>query len=251
MKICIGSTKENIGRLAALEGIRIIRKAIEENGVARIVLATGASQFEMLKALVLTNEIDWSSVVMFHLDEYIGLQADHPASFRKYLTDRFLNLVPPLKEHYLINGEGENARDECEKLSAIIAKHTIDVAFVGIGENGHLAFNDPPADFENQKPYIVVDLDEACRRQQVAEGWFSSLEKVPGRAITMSVRQIMKSKHIICSVPGKRKAKAVRDSIENEVSELYPSSVLREHERCSLYLDEESSRLVSQVWVSE
>ena len=245
MKICIESTKEKLGQLAAEEGSELIKRVISEKGSASIILATGASQFEVLKALVSIKEIDWSKVIMFHLDEYIGLPATHPASFRKYLMDRFINKVPSLKEKYLINGEAESPDEECEQLSEIIAKYPIDVAFVGIGENGHLAFNDPPADFQTEQPFIVVELDEDCRRQQLGEGWFSSLEDVPHRAISISVRQIMKSRYIICSVPGGRKAQAVKNCLENEVSNVYPSSILREHSNCSIFLDEESSSLLT------
>lgn len=245
MNICIDATKEKIGQLAAEEATKIIKRVISEKGFASIILATGASQFEVLKALVSTDEIDWSKVIMFHLDEYIDLPATHPASFRKYLLERFVNLVPTLKEKYLINGEAENPNEECEQLGEIIAKNPIDLAFVGIGENGHLAFNDPPADFETQQSYIVVELDEDCRRQQMSEGWFPSLEDVPPKAISMSIQQIMKSQCIICSVPGKRKAKAVKNCLENEVSNKYPSSILREHPNCSIYLDEDSSSLLS------
>lgn len=245
MNICIDATKEKIGLLAAEKATEIIKRAIAERGFATIILATGASQFEVLKALTSKHEIDWSKVIMFHLDEYIDLPATHPASFRKYLKDRFLILVPPLKAKYLINGEAKDPEEECERLSEIIAKYTVDVAFVGIGENGHLAFNDPPADFEVEQPYIVVELDEKCRRQQLGEGWFSSLEDVPYKAISISVQQIMKSQYIICSVPGERKAQAVKNCLENEVSNLYPSSILREHPNCSVYLDEDSSSLLT------
>lgn len=245
MNICIEATKEKLGQLAAEEATEIIKRVISEKGFASIILATGASQFEVLKALVSVNEIDWSKVIMFHLDEYIDLPATHPASFRKYLMDRFVNLVPTLKEKYLINGEAKSPIEECEQLGEIIAKYPVDVAFVGIGENGHLAFNDPPADFETEQPYIIVELDEDCRRQQLGEGWFPSLEDVPHKAISMSIQQIMKSQYIICSVPGERKAQAVKNCLENEVSNIYPSSILREHPNCSIYLDEESSSLLT------
>ncbi len=195
----------------------------------------------MLSALVKEN-IDWTKVTAFHLDEYIGLPESHPASFRKYLRERFASLVPLRKFNY-VNGEDDPKR-ECKRLKKIIRKKSIDVAFVGIGENGHLAFNDPPADFDTEEPYLIVNLDEACRRQQLGEGWFASLEDVPLRAISMSIRQIMKSKAIICSVPDLRKAEAVRRTLKEPVSPEVPASVLRTHSDTWLYLDKDSASKV-------
>ena len=169
----------------------------------------------------------------------------HPASFRKYLQDKFLSKVPPLQHAWLINGE-VNPEQECNRLGELIARHPIDLALVGIGENGHLAFNDPPADFETGKPYIIVELDEACRKQQWGEGWFGSIEDVPRRAISMSVKQMLQSKHIICSVPDSRKALAVKNTLEQQVSNLYPASILQTHPGCHLYLDENSAALLSK-----
>lgn len=181
---------------------------------------------------------------MFHLDEYIGLPLSHPASFRKYLLERFITKVPALKAAYLINGESDPIA-ECARVGALIEQNPIDVALVGIGENGHLAFNDPPADFDTEDPYIVVQLDDACRRQQLGEGWFHSLQEVPAQAISMSIKQILKSKHIICSVPDARKALAVKNSLENEVGNLYPASILQTHPHCSFYFDTNSAQLLS------
>ncbi|MFO7934394.1 MAG: deoxyribodipyrimidine photo-lyase [Bacteroidales bacterium] len=177
--------------------------------------------------------------------EYAGITEEHPASFRKYLMERFIRRVPALSAYHLIDGSRLEPLEECERLNRIISDHQIDVALVGIGENGHLAFNDPPADFETEDPYILVELDEACRKQQLGEGWFESLEEVPGRAITMSIKQIMKSGHIICSVPDKRKAEAVRDCLEKPVSPLRPASILQEHPSCSIFLDRDSASLLS------
>jgi glucosamine-6-phosphate deaminase len=210
-----------------------------------LILATGTSQFQTLKYLIADNSIDWSKVVMFHLDEYIGLPITHRASFRKYLQERFLSKVPPLKGAHLVNGE-KPAKAECQRLGHLITDHPIDVALVGIGENGHLAFNDPPADFETTDPYIVVNLDAACRAQQFGEGWFKSIDEVPLQAISMSVQQILKSKHIICSVPDERKAVAVKNCIEHPVSNLYPASVLKNHKACILFLDEASARALKR-----
>src|SRR5258706_2063032 len=200
MKINIYNNPHELGNAEGSTAGQLICEAIEESGSANVILATGTSQFETLNHLIDEEGIDWSKVVMFHLDEYIGLPITHPASFRKYLKERFLSNVPELKEVYLINGEAY-PQAECDRIGAIISKHPIDVALVGIGENGHLAFNDPPADFETEEPYIIVELDEPCRKQQFGEGWFRSFEEVPGLAISMSVNQILKSKHIICSVP--------------------------------------------------
>lgn len=228
-----------LGRAAGEKAAQLIREAIANNGTANIILATGTSQFETLKALI-AEDIQWNKVVMFHLDEYISLPITHPASFRKYLRERFLSQVSPLKDAWLINGEG-GAHQECSRLSNLIRNHPIDVALIGIGENGHLAFNDPPADFETDEPYIVVELNEACKKQQLGEGWFRSIEEVPQKAISMSVKQILKSKNIICSVPGERKAEAVKHTLENEISNLYPSTILKTHNHCSLFIDDTSA----------
>ncbi len=243
MNIEIFPDRESLGAHASAQGAEWIKEAISQKNEANVILATGASQFETLQALIQDKDIDWSKVRMFHLDEYIGMAITHKASFRKYLTERFLDQVPPLKEAVLINGEGD-AKQECERLGEIIKKYPIDVAFVGIGENGHLAFNDPPADFEVEDPYIVVDLDLQCRQQQMGEGWFNSLEEVPKQAISMSIKQIMKSKHIICAVPDERKAQAVKNCLTLAVSNLYPSSILQEHASCNCYLDRGSASLL-------
>lgn len=243
MEIIISHTKEELGKQAATKGAHLIRIAIEEKGQANIIVATGASQFEMLAELV-KEEIDWSKVTAFHLDEYIGLPATHPASFRKYLKERFADIVKPKTFHY-VNGDMD-PEEECNRLGSIIANHPIDVAFVGIGENSHLAFNDPPADFETEEAFLAVDLDEACRKQQMGEGWFPTLADVPGRAISMSVRQIMKSAAIICSVPDERKANAVQLTVEGEVINTVPASILQDHNATWLYLDSKSASLLNQ-----
>ena len=244
MKIVVCNTKEELGQKAGLEGAERIRRALRSRGSANIILATGTSQFEMLGNLLKAQDLDWSKVTGFHLDEYVGLPATHPASFRRYLRERFVSRVSLRAFHYL-NGEGD-ARAECRRVGEIIKRHPIDVAFVGIGENGHIAFNDPPADFETEEPYLVVNLDEACRRQQLGEGWFKTLDDVPGQAISMSVRQIMKSGAIICAVPDARKAKAAKLCLEGPVSPLAPSSILQNHTQALIYLDRDSSALLSQ-----
>jgi len=237
------ATKVEMGRAAAEEAATALREAIARKGRAHAIAATGASQFEFLDALTATPGIDWSKVVFFHLDEYVGMPESHPASFRRYLKERIVARVHPGAFHF-IAGDAPDTAAEVRRVGDLIRAHPIDAAFVGIGENGHLAFNDPPADFETEEPYLVVSLDEACRRQQLGEGWFAGLEDVPRRAISMSVRQILKSERIVCVVPDARKARAVRDCLQEEVSPLRPASILRTHPRTSLYLDEASASLL-------
>lgn len=244
MNLSIAKDPIELGQQAGSQAAALIRAAIEKNGEAFIILATGASQFETLNRLINEPGIDWSVVTMFHLDEYIGLPESHGASFRKYLKERFLAKVPPLKAVYLVDGEADPIA-ECSRLHDAITAITIDVALVGIGENGHLAFNDPPADFETKAAYIIVDLDEPCRRQQLGEGWFESLEAVPSKAISMSIHQIMQSTAIICSVPDSRKAEAVRNTLEQKPDPAYPASILQTHADCRFFLDRNSAALLS------
>jgi glucosamine-6-phosphate deaminase len=243
MKISIYDTATELGNAAGTAAAQLIRESIQEKNTANIILATGTSQFETLKQLTSEKNIDWSKVTMFHLDEYIGLPITHPASFRRYLQERFISKVGPLRATFLIDGEADPV-NECERLGNLIAERVIHVALVGIGENAHLAFNDPPADFETLKPYIVVELDGQCRKQQMNEGWFAAIDEVPAKAISMSINQILKSKNIICSVPGERKAIAVKNCLEQEISNLYPASILQSHPRCTLYLDRYSATLL-------
>lgn len=250
MEIILSNDPVELGKAAGKAAAELIISAVEQNGQANVILATGASQFETLKQLISEKDIDWSKVVMFHLDEYIGLPETSKASFRKYLKERFLDQVTPLKAAYLVNGENDPAA-ECNRLNSIIELHPIDVALVGVGENGHLAFNDPPADFDTKEPYIIVELEEQCRKQQFNEGWFDSVADVPTKAISMSVSQICKSRHIICSVPDSRKAKAVRDCLEEPVSNLYPASILQLHPNCTYYLDKQSAALLTTNLVSK
>ncbi len=240
MNIQIEKNAQSLGIVSGTLAANTIRKAIAENGEANIILATGASQIETLQQFISEKEIDWSKVTIFHLDEYIGLPITHDASFRKYLIERFIEKVPALKKIHLIDGEND-PEVECKRLGELISKVSIDLAFVGIGENGHLAFNDPPADFETEDPYIVVDLDEGCRKQQWGEGWFETLEEVPKQAISMSIKQIMKTKHLLCTVPDERKSEAVKNCLENEVSNLYPASILQLHPNCNILLDENAA----------
>ncbi len=244
MELHITESKETMGAHAARCASIAISRAITQRGEANIILATGMSQFELLAHLV-TLEIDWSKVTGFHLDEYIGLPISHPSSFRKYLKERFEDKVGALKAFHYVDGENPDPGEECRRLGQLILPLHIDVACVGIGENGHLAFNDPPADFDTEEPFIVVDLDDACRNQQRGEGWFLTLEDVPEQAISMSIRQIMKSELIICTAPDLRKAEAVRKTVEGDVTNLVPASILQEHPRCHFYLDDPAASLLS------
>ena len=236
MEVIIAEDAAEMGRTAADDGAVLIRAAIEKRGSANIIVATGASQFEVFAALTQMDDLDWSKVNGFHLDEYIGMPLSHPASFRGYLKERFVDKVPLAAFHY-VDGEAADPMAECLRLGALIAQHPIDVAFVGIGENGHLAFNDPPADFDTRQAYIVVTLDEACRKQQHGEGWFKTFDDVPEQAISMSIRQILLARTIICSVPDERKAEAVAVAIEGPVTPQVPASILQQHPRTTLYLD--------------
>lgn len=243
MNVC--KDTDELGYAAAQASERILQDAVEKNGQARIVLSTGASQFAFLTHFV-KMDIEWDKVEMFHLDEYVGLSEEHPASFRKYLKERFIGPVG-LKQYWLVNGEGD-VEANIQQLSAEISRAAIDLALIGIGENAHIAFNDPPADFETQEAYKVVDLDDACKQQQVGEGWFASIEDVPKQAITMTVRQILKSRHIISVVPGQAKAEAIKKTIQGAVDPSVPATILKTHPSWKLYLDKESSSGIYQ-WV--
>jgi glucosamine-6-phosphate deaminase len=237
VRVDVSPSREEMGRRAAAAGAEPIRRALAERGRAVIILATGASQFQMLDRLVAEPDIDWTRVVAFHLDEYAGMSMEHPASFRRYLRERFVDRLPgEIGAFHYIDAEHDPAA-ESGRLDRLIAPEQVDVAFIGIGENGHLAFNDPPADFDTPKPYLVVQLDEACRRQQLGEGWFPTLADVPTTAVSMSVRQIMKSASIICTVPDSRKAKAVREALEGPVTPRVPASMLQRHSDCRIFLD--------------
>jgi glucosamine-6-phosphate deaminase len=233
------------GAAAAKHAAKSLQAALAKSETARIIAATGASQLDFLQFLTATPGIDWPRVEMFHLDEYIGLPVEHPASFRKYLMERFV-LKTGIRRYHLLDGE----QDPTEVVRAVgkeLASAPIDIAFVGIGENGHLAFNDPPADFETEEPYLIVELDQACRTQQVNEGWFNSIPEVPARAISMSVKQILKSREIIAVVPGAQKARAVKACLEGEISPLAPASILRTHPNTTIYLDTESASLLTET----
>lgn len=238
----------SLGRAAAAQAATAILRAIEGRGQARVVGASAASQFEFLEALTGMPDIDWQRVELFHLDEYIGLPITHPASFCQFLQERLIGKTG-ITNHHLLNPE-EDPAAVIERTSKAIRASPIDVSFVGIGENGHLAFNDPPADFETEEPYIVVNLDQACREQQVAEGWFPDLSAVPKRAISMSVRQVLKAREILAVVPGPRKAQAIKACFEGPISSMAPSSILRTHPHATIYLDKQSAALLSPATLS-
>lgn len=243
MNVAIFDSRLRLAAAAADDAARIIREAIADRGRAYLIAATGASQFEFLEALVSQPNIDWRLTTFFHLDEYVGLPEAHPASFRRYLRERIVDRVGTGAFHF-VNGDAPDPAAECSRVGELISRQMIDAAFVGIGENGHLAFNDPPADFNTQEPYLIVKLDEACRRQQVGEGWFEAVDDVPQFAISMSIQQIFKARNVLCVVPDRRKAQAVRNTLESEISPLRPASILQQHDRTTIYLDTESAALL-------
>ncbi|MGH7214085.1 MAG: glucosamine-6-phosphate deaminase [Tepidisphaeraceae bacterium] len=247
MKLDVSQTKQELGTKAARHGADAIRKAIRANGRANVIVATGASQFEMIENLVQTADIAWNKVTAFHLDEYVGLPITHGASFCKYFWERFVRKLPlPLNAFHYVQGDAADPKGECKRLGRVIGEHPIDVAFVGIGENAHLAFNDPPADFKTEEAYRIVNLDTDCRKQQMGEGWFKTIDDVPKQAISMSCRQIMKAGTIICSVPDQRKANAVKGAVEGPVTPDCPSSILQQHADATIYLDKESASLLKK-----
>ncbi len=248
MEVKIFDDKDTLGKAAAAKGATYIRKAIAKNGHANVIIATGASQFEMLSALSKEQDIDWSKVNFFHLDEYIGLPEDHPAGFRKYLRERFINKLPvkPASFHP-VNGSDPDPEKVCAELGKEIANYPIDVAFVGIGENGHIAFNDPPvADFNDPKAVKIVKLDEICRMQQVHDGCFKTIDDVPTHALSLTVPTLCAPPYRFCVVPAATKANAVKHMLEDEIDEHCPCTVLRRTPGSFLYLDPDSSALYKE-----
>jgi glucosamine-6-phosphate deaminase len=246
MLLRVFSDKVSLGRAAAEQAATAIQRALAERGRARIIAATGASQFEFLAELTKTKtpQIAWAKVEGFHLDEYIGLPATHPASFRKILLERLVSPTGIVNFHF-IEGDATDPSVIVREVGKQLASAPIDIAFLGIGENCHIAFNDPPADFTTEDPYLIVNLDEACRRQQVGEGWFADLSRVPTRAVSMSARQILKAKELLVVVPDTRKAQAVKMCVEGEISPMAPASILRRHPNVTVYLDKHSAALLS------
>ena len=227
---------------AAEHAANSLSACLGAQGRVRLVAATGASQLEFVEALTRTSGLDWEGIELFHLDEYVGLPATHPASFRKYICQRIIEKTG-ITQYHLLDGE-RDPQVVANEVGQALGSKPVDILFAGIGENGHLAFNDPPADFQTEQPYLVVELDEACRRQQVNEGWFARVEDVPKKAITMSIRQILCAKEIIAVVPDARKAPAVKACLEGEISPMAPASILRQHPNVTLYLDANSASLL-------
>lgn len=242
MRVIVLENKEDIGREAAIRAAEIINGCIREKGKARLVLSTGASQFELFNALT-RQKIDWSRVEAFHLDEYIDLPMEHVASFRKYLKERFVDVVKPGIMHYM---QADGSAGWLEALELDLLAEPIDLGFIGIGENAHIAFNDPPADFVTTQPYITVTLERSCKEQQVREGWFATVDDVPKQAITMSVHRIMQCRRIISCVPGAVKARAAYATLTRSVTKLVPATILQEHPDTTIYLDRDSASLLDK-----
>ena len=238
MKLVVSKTKEELGKKSAEHAAKVIAGAIAKNGSARILLSTGASQFPFFTEFV-KMPVEWDKVEMFHLDEYVGISEEHPASFKRYLLDRFVNVVNPKKAH-LING-GENPEETIKELTKLINEKPIDLGMIGIGENAHIAFNDPPADFNDTRAYKVVTLDDRCLQQQIGEGWFKNVDETYKQAISMTAPQIMKCKTIISVVPYAVKADAIYNTLTRELTPDVPATLLKEHADCTVYCDGESS----------
>jgi glucosamine-6-phosphate deaminase len=248
MLLRVFDNKVSLGKAAAIQAASAIRSAIVERGQARVVAASAASQFEFLEALTASPGIQWKQVELFHLDEYIGLPMTHPASFCKFLQERLIGKTG-IVDYHLLDGSRDPA-EVIRRVGDAITSAPIDIAFLGIGENGHIAFNDPPADFDIEEPYITVTLDHSCRMQQVGEGWFKDLDAVPTQAISMSVRQVLKAREILAVVPDARKAAAIKACFDGPISPMAPSSILRNHPNATVYLDRQSSALLSPSTLS-
>ena len=248
MKLIISNTKEELGNASAIHAAKLVNDAIAKQGYARILLSTGASQFPFFVEFVKQN-IDWSKVEMFHLDEYVGISEEHPASFKRYLLDRFVNVVNPKCAH-LINGQ-KNPEETIAELTALLNEKPVDVGLIGIGENGHIAFNDPPADFDDQRAYKVVTLDERCLQQQIGEGWFKNVDETYKQAISMTCAQIMKCKSIISVVPYKVKAEAIYNTLTRDLTPEVPATLLKQHADCTIYCDKDSAALLTDEIVKK
>jgi len=244
MLLKVFKDKASLGSAAAEHAAGTIRRALRNSGQVRIIAATAASQSEFLHALTKQPDIDWANVEAFHLDEYIGLPITHPGSFRRMLMEQLIQKTG-IRKYHLLDGDAANPAEVVRQVGKEVSSAPIDIAFLGIGENGHLAFNDPPADFSTEEPYILVSLDQACRRQQVGEAWFRDISEVPERAISMSVRQILKAKEILAVVPDRRKAPAVQACFEGEIGPMAPASILRTHPHATVYLDSDSASSLS------
>ena len=250
MLLKVFKDRVSLGKAAAEQAANAIRSALTQRGSARIIAATAASQLEFLDALTQMPDIDWSRVEVFHLDEYIGLPITHPGSFRKMLLEQLVKKTN-ISKYHLLDGDAPDAAEVARREGKALASAPIDIAFLGIGENGHIAFNDPPADFKVEDPYIILNLDEACRRQQVGEAWFADISQVPKQALSMSVQQILKAKEVLAVVPGPQKAEAIRKCFEGEIRPMAPASILRTHANATIYLDNASASLLGPALKSE
>lgn len=245
LRISVHEDRAALGRAAAEIAARALRDACVLKNAATLVVATGSSQFEVLAELAFVTAIPWERITVFHLDEYVGLEPTHPASFRRFLRERFIVRLPsPPAAFHELDGMAADLYSECDRLAGLVPQGVFDVAMIGIGENGHLAFNDPPADFDTTVPYHVVDLDARCRQQQVGEGWFPSLDAVPAQAISMSVKRILATGTLVCSAPDHRKAEAVQATVEGPITPAVPASILQQHLRCFLHIDREAASLL-------
>ena len=246
MLIRMFQDKTTLGRAAADQAASAIRRAIAERGSARIIAATAASQLEFLNALTQAPDLAWETVEAWHLDEYIGLPITHPGSFRKMLMEQLVSKTG-IQKYHLLDGDAPDPQAVAREVGKQIASAPIDIAFLGIGENGHIAFNDPPADFNTEEPYIIVNLDEACRQQQVGEAWYANISQVPTQALSMSAKQILKAREILAVVPDKRKAQAIKACFEGEISPTAPASILRRHPNATVYVDTNSASLLGET----
>lgn len=237
----IFSTREKMGQAAGSAVEERINALLGEQDELRMIFAAAPSQNEVLEYLAQSDQIDWSKVTAFHMDEYIGLLADAPQRFANFLREKIFDRVQ-LKAIHLINGD-DNPEQECRRYADLLAEKPIDIVCLGIGENGHIAFNDPPvADFEDSQMVKVVELDARCRQQQVNDGCFASLDIVPTQAITLTIPTLMSGKYLCCVVPGPTKREAVDSTLNGSISTDCPASILRTHQDCQLYLDAESAR---------
>ena len=248
MKLIVCQTKEELGAAAARHAATLVNEAIRKNGSARILLSTGASQFPFFAEFV-KQPVAWDKVEMFHLDEYLGISENHPASFKRYLLDRFVNIVNPGKYHLI---DGKKAPEETiAELTALLNEKPVDVGLIGIGENGHIAFNDPPADFDDERAYKVVTLDERCLQQQIGEGWFKSVEETYKQAISMTCQQIMKCRSIISVVPYRVKAEAIYNTLSREITPEVPATLMKKHADCTVYCDADSASLLTEELIAK
>ncbi|MBE7084294.1 MAG: glucosamine-6-phosphate deaminase [Clostridiales bacterium] len=248
MKLIISKDKYELGKKSAIHACEKLNEAIEKNGRARVLLSTGASQFTFFEEFI-KQPVDWSKVEMFHLDEYVGISEEHPASFKRYLIDRFVSKVN-LKNAYLIDGQ-KDPQQTIAELTKILEEYPVDVGLIGIGENAHIAFNDPPADFNDTNAYKVVTLAERCLQQQIGEGWFKNVEETYKQAISMTCLQIMKCKTIICAVPYAVKADAIYKTLTEELTPEVPATLLKKHADCTIYCDVDSASLLNEETIKK